>query len=130
MQGDNSIHFIADRSQIPKSKSVSEILSNYANHLPLLSLKLEIYKENNQKVREISDAILNTVDSNEISAFFGKKVLDKNENLYKKQSKKYKEQKSAVIEALKCKLSAIKTDFKNVRRLEIQTPISHKTPKM
>eukprot|EP00485_Elphidium_margaritaceum_P018740 CAMPEP_0202729586 /NCGR_PEP_ID=MMETSP1385-20130828/186208_1 /ASSEMBLY_ACC=CAM_ASM_000861 /TAXON_ID=933848 /ORGANISM="Elphidium margaritaceum" /LENGTH=1403 /DNA_ID=CAMNT_0049395853 /DNA_START=43 /DNA_END=4254 /DNA_ORIENTATION=+ len=86
-----------------------DLLLKY-DSLPLWMLKLDIYKDDGEadQVMAIVDAILKQIDTTELAAFFGKKVVDKTDEKYKKESKKYKEQKTAVIEALRVKLATIK----------------------
>lgn len=95
-----------------------DLLDKYPDYLPLLNLKLDIYKDNEniKLVIDIADEILSKINTNELAAFFGKKVNDKNDKEYKKQLKKYKEQKSSVIDALKAKLNAIKRQLSVVKK--------------
>ena len=90
-----------------------DLLNKYSDYLPLLNLKLDIYKDgdNTKLVKEIADEIISKIDKNELLAFLGKKVVDKTDPEYKKNNKKYKEQKSSIIDALKAKLNAAKKDL-------------------
>merc|ERR1719300_234898 len=56
---------------------------------------------------ETADEILGSIDMQEMAAFFGKKVKDKKSA----ENKKFKEQKSAVIDALRAKLNALKQEL-------------------
>ena len=89
------------------------LLERYPEHLPLLTLKLEIY-EDTKDVVEIAEDILTKMDLNEMAAFFGKKSANKNGVEYKNKNKKLKEQRSAVIEALKAKLKALRKRLSTV----------------
>jgi len=91
-----------------------ELTEKYPHHLPLLLLKLEIAqnaKEGTKRVMEAADEILDSIDLQEMAAFFGKKVKDKKSE----KNKKYKEQKNAVIDALRAKLCAMKDDLSAVK---------------
>ena len=92
-----------------------ELLKKYGDHLPLLLLKLDIFAKDKdvspKEVISIADEILSKVNLDEIAAFFGKKAADKQDKEYVKNNKKYKEQKAAVIDALKAKLNAVKAQL-------------------
>ena len=85
-----------------------KLLEKYPQHLPLLLLKLEVTqrkKEAAKEVMEIADDIIGTVDMQEMAAFFGVKSKAKDKKSGK--NKKFKEQKNAVIDALRAKLNVI-----------------------
>merc|ERR1712228_987086 len=92
-----------------------ELLKKYGNHLPLLLLKLDVFGKdkdvNPKEIVSIAEDVLSKVNLNEIAAFFGKKVVDKKDKEYIKNNKKFKEQKAAVIDALKAKLNAVKAQL-------------------
>jgi len=94
------------------AKYGEELLSKYGDHLPLLLLKMDILSKDKdmspKDIINIADVILSKVNLDAIAAFFGKKVLDKKDKEFVKKNKTFKEQKAAVIDALRMKLIAIK----------------------
>ncbi|KAG9286248.1 hypothetical protein G9A89_014234 [Geosiphon pyriformis] len=100
---------------IARKELFEELEKNYPSHLPLLQTKLELLLETSngnltpevaQEVVEVAEQILNNIDLNELSTYYGLKQELTNETA-KKRKKEADEKKKAIVIALRSKAQAL-----------------------